>query len=199
MGSRSVAIDLGGVLLTDPTLGSFWMDIAGGRKSVANRARELWFGSLREPFERGETPEIDLWEALGAVSGCEPSDARRQFLSNFREIPNGVDALRVCHLAGFRVVLATNHYGPWISIWQERFDWFGLIDSVVCSSDVGARKPDPAFYAATLRACQPVISPIYFVDDIGANVDAATRGGFVGLLGDSTGAWSREVVRDGHV
>ncbi len=139
-----------------------------------------------------------MWDELGAVTYSSPASIRQRFLGNFLELPKGIAALRACQASGLKVVLATNHYSPWVPLWRERFDWFSLISEVVCSSDVRARKPESAFYSAALSACGPSQSRPYFVDDLVENVDAASMAGFEGLLGDGTGAWAQVVVGRGY-
>jgi FMN phosphatase YigB (HAD superfamily) len=195
----AVALDLGGILLTDPTLGGFWSSISASRGDGGLAARTLWFSELREPFERGELHEDLVWESLASASGSSASSVRRRFLGGFKELPGGIQALRDCKAAGFRVVLATNHYEPWIPMWRSTFDWFPLIDHVVCSSEIGERKPNSRFYEEALAACDAAGYAVRFVDDIPENVEAASAFGFVGLLGDGSGDWITEVMSNGRL
>ena len=190
-----VALDLGGILLTDPTLGTFWTDICQGDVDASARTRTLWFSSLREPFERGEIPETQVWRTLASTAGSRADLVRAAFLDNFVELSHGIDALRACADAGLTPVLATNHYAPWLPIWRERFDWFNLFATVICSSSIGVRKPDRSFFLATLDVCAGTdIGDIPFVDDIPENVAAASAAGFHGVLGDATGTWRWDVL-----
>jgi HAD superfamily hydrolase (TIGR01509 family) len=82
-------------------------------------------------------------------------------------------------------------------MWQEKFAWFELLDAVVCSSDIGTRKPDSDFYQFVKDECGPSASAPVFVDDLQENVEAAIEAGFRGVLGDGSGLWQLEVIRDG--
>ena len=189
-----VALDLGGILLTDPTLGAYWTEVAGGDAARGDAVRQLWFEHVREPLERGEIEEQEAWSELAKSVGGSPARFRDLFLSRFFEIPGGVAALRRCHDAGLRTVLATNHYSPWLQIWQERFDWFAYLDPIVCSSELGSRKPEAAFYKTVREACQELGQRVVFVDDVRVNVDAANASGLDGVLGDASGDWWKIVV-----
>lgn len=194
---RAVALDLGGILLTDPTLGGFWLEIAGYRKVRADAAKSTWFSTLREPFERGELLDSEVWQTLADAAETDSDHVRDRFLGSFLEIRSGIQALYRAKVHGFRVVLATNHYHPWIPMWRDRFDWFSQFDAVVCSSEIGVRKPDLKFYDHVLQACGETDAPVYFVDDIEDNVAAASLAGFKGLLGDGTGSWLGDVLSNG--
>jgi len=57
-----------------------------------------------------------------------------------------------------------------------------LFDDVVCSAEVGCAKPDPAIYALACQRLGLPASACVFVDDLEANVMAATAAGMRGLL-----------------
>jgi putative hydrolase of the HAD superfamily len=153
----------------------------------AENTSRLWH-ELLAPSELGEIPELDVWVALaGQVSGVEPAAVRSAMLDMISPLPSGVAALRALHSLGWRTALATNHLISWTEEWRVRFEWFNLFDVVVCSSEIGLRKPDPRVYSfvkTQLGARHP-----WFVDDRLENVAAAQRCGFRGVWARTDSEW----------
>lgn len=184
------ALDLGGVLLTDGTKTAF-REISHSSGQVSVESLEaLWYGELRFPAELGLISSDQVFQQLARVSGLSETRVAELLLGEFREMPEGVAFVREAVERGVRLVLATNHLAEWLPVWADRFEWFSLIDDVVCSSGIGERKPDLPFYEA-VRSRATGSSPIPFVDDDPLNVAAANDAGMVGILAES--GWSRRV------
>lgn len=186
---QHLALDLGGVLMTDGTKTAF--GLMGLRSGQSVRLlKGIWQEELRVPAELGRISSNDVFERLSDVCGLETSEVAETMLGEFRPIPYGIRALELAHEVGTAVILATNHIDEWLDQWRSQFDWFGLLDAVVCSSTLGERKPEPAFYQAVIRAAGDRAGFV-FVDDDPENVSAATRAGLHGVLAKSD--WARSL------
>ncbi|WP_150116464.1 hypothetical protein [Williamsia herbipolensis] len=185
-----LAVDLGGILLTDPTLGKFWTTIARGNARVEGAMRHAWFTDLRFSLENGDLDESEVWNRLSKIADLRPDVVRAAFLSGFSELPAGVAGVRACLARNIGVVLATNHYAPWLEIWEGEFDWFGELSGYYCSSEMRSRKPDVAYFEELKKPFPD--SSIIFVDDDPKNVEAAIGAGIISIRGDSTGRWLAE-------
>lgn len=79
---------------------------------------------------------------------------------------------------GKKIVLVSNtsaiHYE-----WEIRKNgWLTLFDEKILSHEVGAMKPDPAFYRAAIKAAGIPPERCLFIDDIPANLEGARIAGF---------------------
>lgn len=177
---RAVLWDFGGVLTTSPFDAFAAYEDASGlpagvirKLNSTNPDTNAW-----ARFERGELGVesfVVTFEAEAAEAGYR-IDAL-QVLAGLRgELrPAMVEALRRCHerlLTG----LLTNNFEPASTGASEGVGYgsvLGLFHAVVQSSEVGHRKPDPAFYEL---ACEKLgIEPgeAVFLDDLGVNLKPA--------------------------
>jgi FMN phosphatase YigB (HAD superfamily) len=184
----SIALDWGGVLVTDGSQQA-WSVLERELGIPAEESAAVWYEELQEPADRGEIPDAEIWSALARCRpGVREAEIRAVFLAQYVEIPHGVRILRAAKAASWEVVLATNNVSAWFGWWKERFEWLELVDTVCCSSDIGARKPEAAYY---VRLRSMLADPeAYFVDDKPENVAAARQSGFRAILTDSKGLWS---------
>ncbi len=187
----AIALDLGGVLLSDGTKTAFhrFEREFGLREDVG---RALWQSRLRVPAEIGLISEDDVWQGFQSAVplrvSCEA--IRNAFLSEFRPIQYGVDALIRLHRDGARVGLATNHVSSWLAVWREKYAWFSLLDPVCCSSTLRCRKPEVAFFQAVRAAFGS--DPLRFVDDDPVNVKGGRLAGLDAFL--AQGDWLSAVA-----
>ncbi len=89
-----------------------------------------------------------------------------------------VEALRS---AGVRTGLLTNTFAEFRTTMQRDLD-FSLFDAVIESFAVGARKPEPAIYAATAAALGVAHSDIVYLDDFDQNLEPALTLGWTTVL-----------------
>lgn len=182
---KTIAFDLGGVLLTDGTTSAF--DALETQLGIhSEKSRSFWFEQVRIPIEKGQIEESVLWGELTRMGvGLSPAQVKDVFLSEFRPIPYGIEALQAAHAAGYRTALASSHVTTWLDRWRDQYEWFGLLDPIVCSDAIGAKKPEPVFYQALLDILgEP---PLVFFDDLAENVDAAREMGIPAEL--AAGPW----------
>jgi putative hydrolase of the HAD superfamily len=178
MAIRAVLFDLGGVILTSPFEAFARYERERGLPPDAIRAvnatdpdtnawarlerGELSLDQFAVAFEREAADlghELDGHEVLALLGG----DVR----------PAMVEAVRRCS-ARLRTGLLTNNFvavdgfadSPMVGILE-------LFDTVVESSVIGVRKPDPRFYelACELLAIEP--TEAVFLDDLGVNLKPA--------------------------
>ena len=74
---------------------------------------------------------------------------------------------------GVRLALLTNNVREFGGSWRATFPVDELFPTVVDSSEVGMRKPDPAIYEHTCALLDVEPSAAVFVDDLPENVAAA--------------------------
>lgn len=149
--------------------------------------RRIW-RELLDPSERGEISEDAVFEALAAAGGqCEPGAVRQALLDMVRQVPGAVSVLESLHAQGWRTAAASNHLQSWALEWRNRFPWFHLLDPVIISAEIGARKPSHEFF--THLTGRMGVTGAWFVDDRIENVEAAERFGFRGVWVAPDGSW----------
>lgn len=97
------------------------------------------------------------------------------------EVPGTVDVLRALHERGTRLYVLSNM--P-TDVWPQlsaAFDWFDLFDGAVISGAEKVMKPHAAIYEVLHTRFGVDPTTAVFVDDVEANVAAATALGFTGI------------------
>lgn len=149
---------------------------------------ELFVGrelSAYPAFERGELTEDEYWATYTAAGVTMDTAAFHRARRGGYGWIKGMQKLAYDVSARARVVVASN-YSAWIRDLAEGL-LDGVIDEVVASYQLGARKPDADFY---LRFCDKIETPpdqVLMVDDRQANVDGAIAVGMDAVL--FTTAW----------
>ncbi len=195
---RAVVFDLGGVFLagTVDNVVKFGESVGIGPEDWRDMRDELFLnGGPWDRVERGEMALDDfariLMERL-AGRGIELDLERaRNFMGNsvdtfsMRLRPEIVEAC----LAVRRVMptaLLTNNIAEWREGWRSRLDVPALFSTVIDSSEVGMRKPEPGIYE--LMETRLAVPPehLLFIDDLGVNLKPARARGWQTLKYDDT-------------
>ncbi|WP_231873120.1 MULTISPECIES: HAD-IA family hydrolase [Kitasatospora] len=143
-------------------------------------------------------PERDLPLLLGRIGREEwtaaiaaelavrvPAGRAAGLARAFAYAPSRVDReveglLRRVRGRGVPLVLVTNAT-PWLDEDLDRLGLADLADHVVNSSRIGLAKPDPAVYALAVGLAGVPAGRCAFVDDSGANVEAARAAGLTAV------------------
>lgn len=103
-----------------------------------------------------------------------------------RLFPDVPEVFGQIHDAGYRVGLISNG-PPSIALGLSQMGVLYFFDSVIVSSEVGVRKPDPRIFRLALGIAGAEPRRAWFVDDQAAHVRAAAQLGMQALLIDRTG------------
>jgi HAD superfamily hydrolase (TIGR01509 family) len=135
---------------------------------------ETFFGSRLEdgdhPWHRLERGELTMAEAIPLL-GLPPGPPRPP-----RPYTLDEDYLELAEQlaeAGFKLALCTNTPREAAPLWQALYPWADLVDVVVRSCDVGARKPDVRMVRTALEQLGSEPAQTLFVDDLPANRESA--------------------------
>jgi putative hydrolase of the HAD superfamily len=184
MGDRSgLIIDYGGVLTSD-VFGSF---------RAFCRAEGLPDETVRERFrsdpearallaslETGELGPAEFEPRFGALLGVSPEGLIGRLFAGMTPDVAMLEGVRELHGAGVRTGLLSNSWGDALAYDEALLN--ELFDTVVISSEVGVRKPDPAVYElATTRLGLPPPACV-FVDDLPGNLKPARALGMATVL-----------------
>ncbi|MGH6970125.1 MAG: HAD-IA family hydrolase [Caulobacteraceae bacterium] len=186
--------DLGGVLLP--------FDRERRVRAVAERlgieaasARALFAGDLPGRMDLGLADEGDFARAFSVLGGraVERDEARSLTLSAFEAPNRELWALARAARRALQVAAFTDN--PVFV--REVFPDQDVLAPVVFSSEIGAVKPSDEAFAAMEARLGVAPGAIVFVDDSGANVEAAHRRGWDAILYRDNAAVVAELAKRG--
>ena len=204
---RALVVYWGGVL-TEPLQDAIasWAEIDGVPVDDYVEVMREWLGQAQgelardnpvAALERGEIEvpsfEDELAARLSARSG-RPVGARgllERMFAEFRHAPAMSSLVLRAKRAGLRTGLLSNSWGNE----YPREGWDQMFDAVVISGEVGMRKPEPEIFHHVLDLLGVTAGEAVFVDDLEANVDAATALGLVGVHHTSYDETATELER----
>ena len=175
---RAVLWDFGGVILSSP-FEAF---------ARYERERGLPEGFLRRlnatnpdtnAWARLERSEVDLqgfaelYEAEAAEAGHRIDAGAVLALLSGEVRPAMVQALRRIRDEGLAQACLTNNVAGTEAVRPELAEVMALFDTVLESSKLGVRKPDPRFYDLALEAVSVAPAEAVFLDDLGVNLKPA--------------------------
>ncbi len=129
--------------------------------------------------ERGEVHDDELraWVDGFSEGAGRLFDPAHPGIFSTPDRPEMLSLMRDAREAGVMVAVATNNFASGNQMLNDRYIATGLADCIVNSADVGVRKPDPAFFAASLAAVGFTVDEALFCDDMQRNIDAAVAFG----------------------
>jgi putative hydrolase of the HAD superfamily len=175
---RAVLWDFGGVILSSP-FEAF---------AAYEREHGLPEGFLRQlnatnpdtnAWARLERSEVDLegfselYESEAAAAGHRIDAGAVLALLSGELRPAMVQALRRIREEGLAQACLTNNVAGTEAVRPELAEVMALFDTVLESSRLGVRKPDPRFYDFALDAVGVAPSEAVFLDDLGVNLKPA--------------------------
>ena len=89
-----------------------------------------------------------------------------------------VEIMKRLKQAGYSVYGLSNWSAETFPLVRDKFGFFGLLDDIIISGDVGQIKPDPEIYEIALKRIGRPAPECLFIDDSLANIEQARRMGF---------------------
>jgi putative hydrolase of the HAD superfamily len=191
----NVVFDLGGVLLTwdPPAIVASVFDDEHDRALVLDLvfAHEDWqdldrglmnpSAAIERAVSRTGLRLVKLQALFSAIPrSLVPIPASVELLSQVREAAHPVYALSNLHRASLECI-------------EDAYDIFDLFEGRVVSCEVGACKPEPAIYRYLLERFELDPASTVFIDDMQANLDAASAAGIRTVLFTSVESCRRDL------
>jgi epoxide hydrolase-like predicted phosphatase len=189
---RAVLFDYSGVFTTPPFQLLGELEVARGYPE-GSMLRILWgdYGAVGgdHPWHRLERGEISLGEywadfeerAAAEVGDAFDADAYREAMrggfSVYHVMVHKVRELR----DRYTTALLTNNVREFGEAWRLTIPVEELFDHVVDSCEVGARKPEPAFYRRALEVVGVPPEEAVFLDDMASNIEGARAVGITAI------------------
>ena len=89
-----------------------------------------------------------------------------------------VEIIKQLKRAGYSLYGLSNWSAETFPIAREKYDFFGLLDDIVISGEVGTIKPEPEIFEILLQKIGRPSKECLFIDDAIANIDQARKMGF---------------------
>jgi len=188
----AVLFDFGGVYSASPfsAFETFAVEIGIPASTVLDIVFGPYDRDTDHAWHQLERGEITLEQTLEAIqnnaSAAKIDIDPIQVLMRMGSGPGPRDAMlqrtRALRGAGYRTGLVTNNIEAFREGWRGLIPVDELFDSIIDSSEVGMRKPDPAIYHLALERVDVRAERAVFVDDYPGNIHAAERLGMLGIL-----------------
>ena len=183
---RALMIDVDGVLVDGrPEDGRPWQTSLEEDLGFTSAAlHEQFFAPYWDDIVLGRA---ELMEHLpAALQKIAPHVSAATFVSYWFEKDSRIVALLLTELAfvrsaGIRVYLATNQEHRRAAYLMEQLGLAGHVDGIFYSARLGARKPDPEFFAKVEAAVGLSGEELLLIDDSRPNIDGALQAGWQAL------------------
>jgi epoxide hydrolase-like predicted phosphatase len=178
--------DFGGVLVREGSVNDFArMAPHADPEVVLRHAIGAYHEDVDHPWHQVERGELDMveWYALTvaalADAGIEVVIPTGDGSGAPLFTPNEpvVAAVRVVRAAGAKTAVVTNNVRELSHTWRPVLPLDELFDTVVDSSEVGLRKPNPAIYHLTCERLGVIPDRAVLLDDIESNLRGAEAAG----------------------
>jgi putative hydrolase of the HAD superfamily len=184
----AVVFDFGGVLITPIT--NLLAEIAEWHDVTMEAALAVLMGPPDESLpdhpwhrcERGEIAMADMqrdvvpWAQAAGIS-LRGDEYERLLCGEFNVHDDVVARIEQLRADGYHTGLLTNSFLEFRAVLESKVD-FALFDTVVDSSEVGHRKPEPVVYELTTTRVGAPAEQIVYLDDFLANVEGAQQAGW---------------------
>ena len=193
---NAVIFDFGGVLASNGRPTDFTRRFPGHDAAALQRA--LMGDSTIDsdhPWHRLERGEITMAETRAhnhsalAELGIEmpPMPSSEQSSAPVFSFEPNAPVVQLVHdlrEAGIKRGVLTNNVREFRDVWRTMLPFDELFDDIVDSHEVGMRKPNPQIYQLALARLDASAATTAFLDDMAANVEAATGVGMIGIVVD---------------
>jgi putative hydrolase of the HAD superfamily len=184
MSISTIVFDFGNVVAFFSHLRAAQQLAAYGKMPAEEVAAALFGGALEDDYESGRMSTADFVRRVREACGVCCTD--EQFCSAFADMfwPNPEVCELVPLLKGrYKLLLLSNTNELHSRHFRRQFAGvLAHFDAVVCSHEVGVRKPDRRVFEHCLRLARARPGECVFIDDLPANVEAARACGWHGIV-----------------
>ena len=180
----AVVFDVGRVLLDWDPRYLYRETFAGDEDAMERFLSEVVTMDWIRALDAGQP--IDA--AIAERSAAHPQHAGRialfksDWLKTIRgPVPGSVEILAELKGKGMRLYALTNFAADTWPLARERFEFLDWFNAAVVSGEIGLTKPDPRIFEAAIRDCRLDPPRTVFIDDMPANVAAASACGIRAL------------------
>jgi 2-haloacid dehalogenase len=178
---RSILFDFGNVLLEWNPRYVYRRYFPDDEAAMEQFFQEVNFMDWNAQQDKGRT----FAEGVAVLSSEFPQYAHliQAYHDNWKDsigssLQGTVEIMKQLKRAGYSVYGLSNWSAETFPLVREKFVFFGLLDDIIISGEVGQIKPDPEIYEIALRRIGRPASECLFIDDSLANIEQAQKMGF---------------------
>ena len=183
---RAIIFDLGGVLLSPPTLRPLREAHARVLGVSYEKLAPAWRAGYEE-WKRGRIDGRTFWQRLFEQLGVRGDiDALMEMMFEFSKPDKKMfELVRDLRARGYRIVVFSNTLREWYEFQRQKFGYAELFDAEMLSFELGCAKPEQQCYAKVLDKLGLKAEECVFVDDDPENVAVARRQGMCAVRFES--------------
>lgn len=158
--------------------------LTAGTQENHDRAVAVFRTPIWLALNRGEVTVAEAQQVYRTEHGLSEAEAQALFQHIFdHEVPieGTEDIARRLKAAGLRLFGLTDNVRELVEHLRQQYPFYGLLEGVVVSADVGVLKPDPRIFHHLLTSYALDPAETVFLDDMPANVEGARRAGMQAL------------------
>jgi 2-haloacid dehalogenase len=197
---KAIFFDFGNVLLEWNPRYVYRRYFPNDEAAMEQFLQEVNFMEWNAQQDKGRTFE----EGVAVLSQEFPhySELIQAYHDNWRDSIGGsltgtVEILKRLKKAGYSIYGLSNWSAETFPIARENYDFFGLMDDIVLSGEVGEIKPEPEIFEIALERIGRPANECLFIDDSLPNIEQARKMGFAVVHFESPEQLERELQRLG--
>jgi HAD superfamily hydrolase (TIGR01509 family) len=204
---KTVIFDLGGVLLhwqPQTLMEQLLPHHAPDRSAAQALVRQVFQGFDPDGdwalFDRGRIQTDALAQRIARRTGLPVADLQALIAAIPPHLATLEDTEAVLHelrAAGHRLCFLSNMPAPYAQRLLEEKPFFSAFEDGLFSAHVQQIKPEAAFYALAVERFGLGAGPVWFIDDVQRNLDAAQTFGWHGVRFESAGQVRAQLVEAG--
>lgn len=159
--------------------------LPAGTPGNRDRAVALFRTPVWLALNRGQLTVPEAQHIYRTEHGLTEDESQALFFHVMdHEVPidGTADIARRLKQAGFRIFGLTDNVREIVAHLRESYGFYGLLEGVVVSADIGVLKPDRRIYEHLLSSFSLQPGETLFLDDIPANVEGARQARMEGLV-----------------
>ncbi len=183
---RAVILDYGNVisLPADPEVIGRMAELFD---LTEERFRQL-YGAFRHAYDQGTYSATEYWTyiAMAAerkLSSDQIEELRQADVAMWGRInPDILLWAEQLRASGYKTAVLSNMHDDMVQHIRTNGEWAKRFDCLTLSSAIGMAKPEPEIFDYCLKSLGLVPDEAIFIDDREPNIEAAVRGGLLGIL-----------------
>lgn len=181
---KAIVFDFGGVLI-DWSVYHLYRKLLPSDEAIREFLEEIKFSEFNKKLDAGypfSRMKAELLEKYPAQEHLVRAFFERWMECTGDAIEPTVEVLRAVKSAGHPVYGLSNWSHETFPLLQHRYPFLPELDDYLLSGMAGVSKPDEEIFRIFLQRINRPAEDCVFIDDAQANIDAANRLGFTGIL-----------------
>jgi len=197
---QAILFDFGNVLLEWNPRHVYRRYFPNNEEAMEHFLQEVNFMDWNAQLDKGRS----FAEGVALLSRQFPhhADLIRAYHDNWEKsignhLEGTVEIMKRLKRSGYRLYGLSNWSAETFPIVRDRYEFFGLLDDIVISGEVGSIKPEPEIFKIMLDRVGKPAEQCLFIDDALANIEQARKMGFATIHFQSSEQMEEEMRKLG--